>query len=74
MHDVTRRNRPSLRYGCFIWPRPSQLTCHAVAPLASSLSAAHRAQRGCRIDPSQGDAGDPDDRRGAECLDARTVG
>ena len=32
------------------------------------------AERGRRADPSQGDAGDPDDRRGARCLDARAVG
>src|SRR5437016_507878 len=63
---MTRRNYPSLRYGRLIWPRPSQLTCHAVAPLASSLSAAHRAPRGCRADPSSGHAGDPDDRRGRD--------
>ena len=33
-----------------------------------------RAERGRRTDPSQGDAGDPDDRRRARRLDARAVG
>ena len=32
------------------------------------------AERGRRADPSEGDAGDPDDRRGARRLDARAVG
>ena len=32
------------------------------------------AERGGRADPSQGDAGDPDHRRGARRVDARTVG
>ena len=34
----------------------------------------HRTERGGRADPSQGDAGDPDDRRRARCVDARAVG
>ena len=32
------------------------------------------AERGRRADPPEGDAGDPDDRRGARRLDARAVG
>ena len=32
------------------------------------------AERGGRADPSQGNAGDPDDGRGARRLDARAVG
>jgi len=32
------------------------------------------AERGRRADPSEGDAGDPDDRPRARCLDARTMG
>ena len=31
-------------------------------------------ERGGRADPSEGDAGDPDHRRGARCLDGRAVG
>ena len=34
----------------------------------------HSAERSCRADPSQGNARDPDDRRGARRLDARAVG
>ena len=33
-----------------------------------------RAERGRRAGTSEGDAGDPDDRRRARCLDARAVG
>ena len=31
-------------------------------------------QRGRQADPSEGDAGDPDDGRGTRCLDARAMG
>jgi putative SOS response-associated peptidase YedK len=34
----------------------------------------HLAERGGRTNPSQGDAGDPDHRRRARCMDASTVG
>ena len=33
-----------------------------------------RAERGGRADPREGDAGHPDDRRGARRVDARAVG
>ena len=44
----------------------SQLTCHAAArSLPCPPRAARLTQRGSRADPSQDDAGDPDDGRGA---------
>ena len=60
-----------LRYPPDPNPETKNKSVEAGARAASGLwFSDHRTERRRRADPSQGDAGDPDDRRGARCLDA----
>jgi hypothetical protein len=64
---------PALFAFAGIWTefKGDQGTKSKTIPLPHLVYGYYGTECGRRTDPSQGDAGDPDDRRGARCMDAR---